>query len=490
MAEGFIARFLEFSTLGEWDRAATYLKAASEFGEGLSDYWYCSARYAEYRGEAKEALKSINRAFEIDQWKLADPGTGAALQYRMMFRLKQYREQIALYEKGYPVHSLQEPVLEATIRSCLWGGFRQKGATLIDRAISLYPDNQRFLMYRLLLSGTKGDWEVWLYEATRRGLDMRPVLDDYMIYAGQKPQIDAVRYWKSLGGNSGQSGKDLYRLTEDGRIPKGLPDGGYYWDGNRDGYPDENIEWSGGVPRFWSIDRDQDGQPELHIRFDDKGIPLNLKLENLVIEYSSYPHAARAVILEPDLQWESELLFHYGALKIPLSERDSGDWGPDTIHVKTGEQDFFRAAYRITERSRDVTIREYVLEKQAITVIFEDTDGNGVRDRELRVEHGQIVAGYRDLNEDGVTDIHEYYQNGIWEGLAWDSDGDNTPEYYHDWSMLPVRIWDTDGDGRMDVFYLTEKDGTLLKKERVFPQWLVKTDFLAWDFKYERHWFR
>jgi tetratricopeptide (TPR) repeat protein len=490
LAEGFITRFLDCLGSGEWDRCEKYLTAASEFGRDLSDYWYCAALLSEHKGLVRQSLDEIEEAVRIDNWKLAALGDGAALQYRLMFRLGQYKEQIALYEKGYPVHSQSRDILDITIRSCLWGGFRKKAGDLLKKAFSLYPGEQRFFMYRLLLTGDVKDWDVWSNQVRRGNLDMVPCLRDYMVYAGEKPQAAALEYWETLPAGLRDPGRDLFRISGAGLTLESLPDGEYFWDGNRDGFTNETIVLKEGSPSDWFVDRDQDGEPELHILFDAGGIPLSLRMGNLFIEYVSYPFAGRVVITEKALDWESDLIFEYGDLPLPVADRDSGSYLPELVTVRVDEKSLFGKAVRIQEKVGGITVRTYTVSEGDILSISEDTDMNGVNDRELRLEYGVITFGLRDLDEDGVTDIHEYYSDGKWEGLAWDSDGDNQPEYYHDWSMLPVHIWDTDGDGRMDIFFMTGRNDETIRSEILFPQWLGKTDFLAWDFTYERHWFR
>ena len=79
-----------------------------------------------------------------------------------------------------------------------------------------------------------------------------------------------------------------------------------------------------------------------------------------------------------------------------------------------------------------------------------DRDMNGTADHELDVHDGRVVAGRRDLDEDGVFETTEVYGPEGLEALVIDTTGDGRVDYVYE-PLGGTMAWDLDEDGFLDI---------------------------------------
>ena len=119
----------------------------------------------------------------------------------------------------------------------------------------------------------------------------------------------------------------------------------------------------------------------------------------------------------------------------------------------------------------------------------EDPDDLGYLSRQVLIEDGIITAARRDLDGDGVFDIFEYYDKGVWSGYAV-NDGEGRSGFFEDWTFIPLKIWDYDRDSLMDGMIAGPygEDVVTILPHRKDPRDVG--DYLSWERKFEAQWYR
>jgi antitoxin component YwqK of YwqJK toxin-antitoxin module len=147
--------------------------------------------------------------------------------------------------------------------------------------------------------------------------------------------------------------------------------------------------------------------------------------------------------------------------------------------------------FRFSEYLADIenVFREYQLVDGEIRGIKEDSQNNGEFDHFMDISAWILQAGRRDINNDGIIDVFEYYENGKISGIAVDWNNNGKPEYLEDWSILNIKTWDFDEDSFIDAEYLSsfnDKDYSLHPIE-ITP--VNQYDTFYWDFSFKNFWF-
>ena len=504
-----------------WDKAALYINTAEQFSTAFSDYWYIKALIDQYNDHIDESLADINKASDIDLWHQFSLRDAMAMKSKLLIHLRRYHDQLDLYQETYPLYKNDKEILSLTCESAFRGGFFEKADDIIQYGKSFFPGEPVFYLYDLLLKNNTESFNALLFVCDKYGKSVLPYLEEYL-YIKQRDSLPQIKDYYSTEAEPGymkeyllfETGISLYGTPSDIAVNvkdmvtlnryyislrdaeakqdllKGI-NGEYYVDWNRDKIPEEIGFWRNGSLVSWSIDEDQDGILDFEVRFNDKTQPVWAASSGLKISYSVYPKVD-SVNAEKKIGIDTVYFFDYGAFVLDIIDWDiTEQLIPDFLDYKIEEERLLTLSFKVFDEYSDKILRSYTVYNKKIVQIEEDLDLNGFIDHKLDVKNNKIISGLRDLNEDGQFEIYENYKNGSWFGFAYDSDGDNIPEYYEDWSLIKIKIWDTDQDKVIDIASYRDYENIISRKDSLlFPLLLNKDDFLTWDFNYERHWFK
>jgi hypothetical protein len=111
-------------------------------------------------------------------------------------------------------------------------------------------------------------------------------------------------------------------------------------------------------------------------------------------------------------------------------------------------------------------------------------------DRQILMDKGEIQAARRDLDNDNKYDLFEYYEKGIWKGYAINLNGKGWSDFYHDWSVIPIKIWDFDKDHIINSYSLESLGGEIKMIKPQVSDIIKVEDLLYWENRFEAQWYR
>lgn len=276
-----------------------------------------------------------------------------------------------------------------------------------------------------------------------------------------------------------------------------LSDGVYFADYNFDNISDEIISVSGNELTYLK-DNNQDNITDLSINYVDK-IPVNIFLNKGMIsyefKYSEYPYVEEIHYNNQSLKRVYKIF--PGTEFTPLGDLSIFSWKYNSNRESVlddfdlNPEDILQMSYAFLEYLpvSDFLFREYLLVDGEIKGIKEDSLLNGSFDHYMDISAWTLEAGRRDINNDGIIDVYEHYENGKISGIALDWNNNGKPEYLEDWSVLNIKIWDFDEDSFSDAEYLSSSDGRDYSKIPIENGIVNQYDTFSWDFSFKNFWF-
>jgi tetratricopeptide (TPR) repeat protein len=266
-------------------------------------------------------------------------------------------------------------------------------------------------------------------------------------------------------------------------------------DEDRDGFYEEQYEYRDGQLQGWLQDGDQDGRPELTVRFQD-GLPKSLQLvrawetpgvatpPQTVLEidylYSGYPYLESVTFLGPQDRREYDLVPYrlQEALFVSPSFAAPPGQQPRPLRLRprsgllTDESAIRAVAYRMLQQPAQQgtagagpSTRLYDLLDGQVVRLAEEPDPTGRYTHVVLYERSVPVQGRRDLDGDGRYEIREEYANGKLRRVELDQDGDGVIEFLQTFEDGGTRkLWDYNDDGLFDSREYTDAGGTTVRE--------------------------
>jgi tetratricopeptide (TPR) repeat protein len=277
---------------------------------------------------------------------------------------------------------------------------------------------------------------------------------------GRVGYIDTLQEYLSGGRIAGRAETDVARMLDEYMGTRIL-------DTNRDGYYEQLYRYDPGQLRSWTSDEDQDGIPEVTIRFDGEDPETLLlssaeNLPHLEYRYSDYPYLEAVAFVSGSTRREYRIipyqvdqpaLVSLPQQALPLELR---------ADVAAAEEYFRKNSYQMKEYSEDTLTpdRVYHYLNGRITRIDENPDPLGNFTHTIHYAGSLPVEGYRDLDGDGVPEIREEFEEGRLRRIILDKNGDGVNEFEQVFESGSTRMyWDYNDDGLFDSREYVRTDG-------------------------------
>jgi len=530
------------SQLEEADRA---LRIAAEFDDADSDMLYLRAKLllAGFRPEAmRRGESSIAAAYALLSDSLdSDERYSKLIRYEeravlwasTALRLKDYRNLLDRYQRMSRGQRENALLLYAAARAALYLGFSElaaelaiHGEALVDSDVDIarlggkLSGEARTHFRALAIAAGHEDsiqtldsawryWDLTLEEALipwilhgavdvdRTGalssLLSGQVTDLLMAERNGAEQIlppefqNDLTLLKKIRAVQGESGNLLLRDFS------GLLEG----DLNYDGYPEELLELVNGKPVSRTIDMNQDGLAEWHIKYNGPHpgrVLINDGSLEVLYQADAYPVVSSLrditgkVMIEISMNpgafvWDIE--GKTGFWGVPSSGEYNEDrlwYGARTVRVFSSEFPDGTSGEAISSLVDGYPVR--AMETRYL-------NGNPERPlwtREIVYQDGIPAAGRRSYRMDPESpdrylwELYERFEDGVMVGIAWAPGMSGSPLYLRDWALkshLETQIWDLDLDGWIDVRRIVLPAGEILASE-LFISEASADDFLPW----------
>lgn len=502
----------------QWTEAEGLILDALDFDSELSGLWYSRGKIEAESMNYQEAMEYNSLALTLGQWAQASYRDSIILQLRLQNTLKKYEEMETLSRKIPELMRWDEDILWYRSLALYRLGRIEESLESAQLGRNLYPDDPRFfsillhspdpsllqdfhilwgdqkevvnrIFYPLLSTETEDRLKRYYLEQGEGYLR-----DYWALSSGDLPGIeDYLYHYTDLSDLVTLS--RLYRLSDsESRILildfMEQSDHSFQEDRNRDGIAESQLSKSSGFWSYW-IDSDQNGVYETEAQIMEGKLRSLKVIDGKQIRYS-YGYGNYLDQISVTTEWaKRDYFFPIGARRSSfpvysnLMETLMGLREQTEDH---SESDFMKAAERIEEHNgQGILFRTYFLIHGEVFLVREDSDLNGKEDRLFRVEKGKILAGIRDLNEDGLFDLYEYYHQGNWEGLMLDRQQDGVGDYLESWNPVEIKLWDYNQDDLWDSVFINEPFHTIIDPQRLGT--IYKEDTQFWDFSYEKYWF-
>lgn len=498
---------------GRFDEAAGVARRGLEFSQDDSDlHALLGLVYGRSVETTTDALISFERAFVHNRFTRFAPAQMAAEYAQLLQRIGRHGRALALIRSLRLDTMLYPDLLYREARALFELDRTAEAEVRASLGVRVYIDDPRF--YRLLLerqpiAGYRDYLAVRRYEddsdeyltllltyadrtaatphreqVLRRyfelgGLD--PVGSLMLLEQADDPAAEFARF-RSLGGDQEQ---DLLRravplldqATREALIAEmNAFNGELTVDRDRNGIPEERLEFRAGELVRWRLDRNQDGTDYFDIRFSE-GVPYTVHHDGTTgfraLRWSIYPEV-RSVRFSSHPEYDQVyhligdrlevLLIDPEALAVPGTDDPEAEavsalpqslrrWAlhPEAVlidsatvapqaafveYIRPGEQQPFRVTELVDgEPSRRV----------------EDTIGDGAVDYIVVFRDGRRHEAMRDLLGTGAFEVLETYEDGRLRRITVTGDGDDTARFYQEFDELEIRSWDFDRDGNPDV---------------------------------------
>ena len=248
------------------------------------------------------------------------------------------------------------------------------------------------------------------------------------------------------------------------------------YDGDGDGIYDTVTSYSQGEIRAWSLDFDQDGVPELSLKFREN-VPdsgkMFLKGAEVAFEYGEYPYFSRVLFILPGTVREyifspDSLGFPVVALSLEGERKDGKEYSPQRTSVPMPSENALAAsAYRVTERPSvtGLPVRITDVDKGLpVRSLVKTRDGRGGI---VIYRNGAPEYELADMDGDGLYESRYLYDSTVFsEPSSFEADFDLDGEYeYRERLIYPYeRTWDYDGNGTVDARTSSLGDGRELRE--------------------------
>ncbi|TVQ36887.1 MAG: hypothetical protein EA384_13565 [Spirochaetaceae bacterium] len=506
LAMVYVAEASSLLQRGEHGAAADVARRGLQFAEDSSDlHALLATAHLPSVERTQQVLEAFERAFEHDRFVRLDATDVAADYARLLLRVGRPSDAVALLESLRVDTLLYPDLLYMESRALFALGRVRHGEQRASAGIRVYLDDPRF--FRLLLerqpvAGYRDYLAVRRYE--RDSVDYRRLLLTYAERVNPTPhRREVLEHYFRGGGEDAlasllllQDGRDqaaelerFRRLGGDrehdlllrayaalnGQLRQMLVEqmrdfeGQLIVDSDRNGVPEQLMDFRDGQLERWRIDARQDGVVELDVEFRE-AVPHRVEQRGpagfSLLEYGNYPEV-RTIRFEND-----EVTVYYPIaerLEILLLDPETAAFGDpadenrlpavlqplrlhpqgllvdrDAVERNAAYVEHFRYGaqrpYRVTELADGVPLRS-----------VEDLTGDGSVDHILIYRDGQPMEGMRDLLGSGRFEVLEQYRDGRLYRLSVISEPGQAAEFYQEFNDLEILRWDFDRDGIPDV---------------------------------------
>ena len=444
-------------------------------------------------------VSSLQKAIHQNNWKKYRDADARFLLVERYLRRKLFSEALSVLQ-GLQGGEVFPEYWYFLARIQFGKGNREEGFRTLKRAISLFPEDPRFLyLYFRHRDHVAPDdsilWEQidpkkpYFLEAMAEYLTIHPdgeqrntLLKEYLRLGGKDPKVVLPRpgakeeefetSWnqvKAFGGLSRidvweqvfyrfPTGKIRERLTEElnrysGQLGK---------DSEGDGYVEEVRRFVEGNLTYLSVDADQDGEWDLEIDFLTQKpyrIQINrTKKETIQIFFTDYPRIDRILIQQEGYAQEYRYSippFIWNEGPIPAREENlPRGLAPVRMGVIAPFLAFsIREAkpyQKIETCSRCKRVRKFLYQEGMLLSFQEEQENRPgeIRKRTVTFREGSPFVGFIDLDGDGVADLRESYTNGVLDSIEL-LVGNRT--VYREVLSMELKEWDFNGDGKVDA---------------------------------------
>jgi tetratricopeptide (TPR) repeat protein len=274
-------------------------------------------------------------------------------------------------------------------------------------------------------------------------------------------------------------------------------------DSDLDGFPDETGVLHSAAA-YWQYDTNQDGRAEYRINIKEGLISTIDEWRGpniLTWEFSNYPYVNTVTVTTPQRPGgvvQRRLIYHLLPGRLNLNKTETtqsliAKWTPlpvfNTQDALPEEWLLLQNSFQLDEYLNSLFFRKMKIVKGEVVTVAEDTEGRGRFDHLYVVKNWQIEYGKRDINGDGRFDVYEYYENGIWQGLAYAPDNDGIITYFEDWHVLQIKLWDFNKDGYTNAYILYNPENGTREVTPAMLKQITPQEFLSWNFDNAENWF-
>ena len=520
---------------GVYDRVESLLAQATEFSSISRDYYVLSGLMAQRSRDLKAELDYFVKAYRMPEVNsyFEDKFIEGRI-FQLFYTMRRYKELVEDYERS-AVEFEFSVTPERDLYYLLALNMQERKSELAsigEKLFQTYSYDVRFYMpmftqsnfvevylprfrqlsyYAADTSPQKlTDLERSIFLASVRRVDnlqlQKEILDAAFVWL--KDDVNYRNYVRSIDMfvpevrpedqlNSLFIDKSL--LTEDqlkDLVEAGSGKIGY--DTNLDGIPDQ-LGFFDGANGYWTYDFNQDGIPEYRIDIKNGRIEyISEQRGNMFFEwtFTRYPYVKNLQITQkPDSKNLPVRRLVYHVLQSSL-KLDTGktveiidQWVPIPLFTQTtGLPELWQIlqhSSQLDEYYNNVYFRKNMIRGGAIYRVLEDTLGRGYFDRLLVVEDWKVVYGQRDLRNSGRFDVYEYYDNGVWQGLAYLPEEDANPSYYENWTdQIEIKIWLFDKSQYVGAYSIEDRTEGKMQVEAIVRRQMTPQELLHWKNNY------
>lgn len=485
------------------------LNTAMGFSDSLSEIWYLLGLLSDEQGNRIKAINLYKKSIELGNY-YSNYFYDLYFRYINLLNITgKHKAVLDFFLENKDIFMNSHEILLLVSDSSYKYGNLDLSIKLAYDVYKSDPDNLKSLLYLLLY--TKDESYYHYIEKNRHNLEIEKldeiffqniILSDYDYI-----NSDMVELYFSLFGEtpfyfsllnikseSIDKSRNLLIRSSGNEI---LEDGVYFGDYNFDGISDEIISVSADELTYLK-DQNQDNITDLSINFLGN-IPTNIFVNkgNITYEfkYAEYPYLEEIQYSKNSIKRIYKVF--PGTEFTPLGDLNNFYWKYNTNRISVIEEfnlepvDLLKMSYLFTEYriDSDTPFREYQVLNGEIIQIKEDSQQNGNYDHFMEISAWKLIAGRRDLNNDGLIDIFESYENGKITGIAVDWNNNGKPEYIEDWSVLNIKTWDFNEDSYIDAELIGSMNNINYNQIPIENDLVNQYDIFSWDFSYRNFWF-
>lgn len=489
--------------------ADTYIANALEFSSDLPETWYLAGLIREEQGDRLKAIEQFRKSINL---------TGVYTDYyydlysrylNLLNITASYDSVLSFFKEKREIFEKDPQILLKVSDAAFRNGLLDYSRQLASEVYMRNPYNLKALLYLMRVDKStiyKEKISMALHRIEKDPKD-EVVFQQLIIGSEKSSKESLLELYRKIFGET-----DFYSLETDGNsetINKSrnlmirsygddvLEDGVYFGDYNFDGISDEIVSVTGDQMTYLR-DTNQDNITDISLKFN-KGKPVNIYINKgkrgFEFSYSDFPYLDSVDLFRDDIKRTYKV--YPGTEYSPIENLDDFSWKYNrnrAVSVESfdlTEPDLVDISYLMTEYTpgSEQPFREYSFLNGELIGIREDLSGNGKYNYFLDIKAWLPEAGRLDLNEDGIIDFFEYYEDGKKSGIAIDWNNNGKPEYIEDWSVLPIKSWDFDEDFSPDAEYIESSNGSIYFNTPAGGDLSLQNDLYSWDFTYENFWF-
>lgn len=511
-------------------RQGEMIDTALTYSDELSGLWHIKGRLSIDETDWDSALASYERALTEDDWEGGD-FYAFLIDYMDLLTKMKHWDKI-LHSRSYlgPHWIDREPVLLASGWAHFYLNNEEAALGCASKGISLYPESYDFYLLHMAIRRDntieRGFLYYWgedvsvmesaayrLFKLNRltpalslrlmnisaselsRSLslmakegeaDYQEALADFII-AGGTEDLDILNRFYGSASTENKRRIDKYVLAGNRT---------FYMDRDGDSYRELLLD----DKLVLTIDRNWDGRKESVIPLDKSGLPREWidfqdRGEERIIRFFEWPQVREILLKREGVQRK----FAYPYPRFSLEERVSLPRVSDLFaflnwcysqRLSLAPELILDGIHRMEMAGEGLPNRIYYFHDNRLTALEEDEDRDGFYERQVVFKGDQIEAARRDLDQDGLFDLFEYYDRGKWSGFAVNLNHRSWADFYEDWSLITLKLWDYDDDQLINGYILESTGGT---EKIIVPRRddvIRVEDLLYWEKRFESQWFR